>query len=664
MKNKQKMTFSLSGLLFCTVSAVILMAAQAAVAYLTDINTALFAVFICIVYVASVFAFAFIRRNTAAKKGAAPLSKASGVLAGSVVNMPVPCFICPDNSDTVIWYNKTALELFGKKKASLSELFEELPHSDEKIYLTAADRIYSPTVFASSGTDTKIYRVFIMNDVTESVKQTDILRGKECAVAYITVDNLEELLNYEQEDYRSASGETEAILRHWAADNGGILKEYQQDRFIFFFEKSNLPAFEKNGFDILDKVRNVRVGDTNIPVTVSMGVSDKNGTLFEREKEAQSALETALQRGGDQVVVKNSDGTVDIFGGKTKMPQKRTTVRARVVATELISLISRSSNVLIMGHRYADFDAFGSSVGLARLCMFCGVPVNIVSDMDDTELDRCRGWLDKREEYRGMFIDSDSALDSIRPDTLLIITDVNNKQQFESAALADHCSTFAVIDHHRKTADFDRTPKISYIEPSASAASELVAEMLEQVLPGDELIPEEADLLLAGILLDTNQFTKNTGTRTFSAALYLRAHGADVGEVQEFFKTELVDFQRELKFHKSVEIYRGITAIASTDEECTVKDKVPAAKAANKLLSVEGVKASFAVVPIGDEVHISARSTGTINVQLLLERLKGGGHFDAAGTRLEGVSAAETVAMLKEAIDSYLSETAVVENKK
>ena len=180
--------------------------------------------------------------------------------------------------------------------------------------------------------------------------------------------------------------------------------------------------------------------------------------------------------------------------------------------------------------------------------------------------------------------------------------------------------------------------------------------MLEQVLPSDGLLPREADLLMAGILLDTNQFTKNTGTRTFSAALYLRSSGADVGEVQEFFKTQLGDFQRELKFHSNVEIYRGICAIAVAQGDCTVKDKVPAAKAADKLLSVEGVKASFAIVPIDGEVHISARSTGTINVQLLLEKLRGGGHFDSAGTRLEGTSAAEAVVMLKDAIDAYLRE--------
>jgi c-di-AMP phosphodiesterase-like protein len=259
------------------------------------------------------------------------------------------------------------------------------------------------------------------------------------------------------------------------------------------------------------------------------------------------------------------------------------------------------------------------------------------------------------KDYKGIFVDSATALDMVTSGTLLIICDVSNPRQFECPALAESCRNIIIVDHHRKTGEFEREPLISYIEPSASAASELVAEMLEQVLPGECLLQREADLMMAGILLDTNQFTKSTGTITFSAAMYLRSRGADVGEVQEFFKTDLLDYQRELRFNTNVEIYRDIAAIAIAQGECTVADKIPAAKAANRLLTVEGVKASFAMLPIGDEIHISARSAGTINVQLILEELRGGGHFDAAGTRIQGITVSEAEAMLKAAIDKYLS---------
>ena len=655
MKNRQSVYPVSLETVFAATSALALLIVNAVLFAYTHVHPAFTAAFSAIIYIAAVSVFLFVKRSASRKRRRTPLPETVNVLAGAVTDLPHPAFICPEGDDIIIWSNKAAAEFIKTKHARFSEIFETLPDLDDNIRLEAEGRRFSPISYSSEGADKRIYNVFIMHDVTELDRTIDLLCGKESAVAYITVDNLDELLSYEQEDYRSASGDTEKKLRQWANEAGGVLKEYQQDKYIFIFERSNLEGFTKSGFDILDKIRDIRVGQNSIPITVSMGICAANGTPLEREKAAQSALDTALQRGGDQVVLK-TDTSVEIFGGKTKIPQKRTKVRARVVANELISHISSSSNVIIMGHKFADFDAFGSCVGLARLSLFCGVPVNIVSDLDDSNLDRCRAWLSGEPEYTGMFIDSDSAMDLISSDTLLIIADVNNKFQFEDKRLFENCDRVAIIDHHRKTADFEKEPVITYIEPAASAASELVAEMLEQVLPGEELRHAEADLMMAGILLDTNQFTKNTGTRTFSAALYLRGRGADVGEVQEFFKTDLGDFQRELKFHSNVEIYKDICAIATAEGECTLKDKIPAAKAADKLLTVEGVKASFAIVPIGGEVHISARSTGTVNVQLLLEKLRGGGHFDSAGTRLEGVTAQKAVDMLKAAIDDYLKE--------
>ncbi len=663
VKNSKMPRFRAEELLSFAALAVVLSLAEGILCEYYDSPPMLSAAILSAIYTAAVLTYLIIRRTFESKTdGDAPApSELVSVLSESVINDPVPVFICPEGSDKVVWYNRSAATVCGNRKSvTMSELFVEDAgdaddEADSSVKYLSGGRTFSPAVYTVSGKLSRSYTVYVMTDITDIQTEEDKLRGRESAVAYVTVDNLEELLNYEQEDYRSASGETERLLRRWAAEAGGVLKEYQQDRYIFLFEKSHMENFRRSGFDILDKIRGIRVGEASIPITVSMGICAVGNTLAEKEKAAQTALDTALQRGGDQVVVKG-DGTVDIYGGKTKMPQKRTKVKARVIANELISHITNASNVLIMAHKYADFDAFGSSVGLARLCMFCGVPVNIVSDLDDSNLDRCRGWLSGEKEYVGMFVDPDFAMDMINSETLLIVTDVNNRNQFESAALFDHCPTTVIIDHHRKTAEYETEPLITYIEPSASAASELVTEMLEQVLPGEELLPREADMLMAGILLDTNQFAKNTGTRTFSAALYLKGRGTDVGEVQELFKTQLSDFQRELKFHSNVEIYRGIAAIATTHEDCTIRDKVPAAKAADKLLSVEGVKASFAIVPIGNEVHISARSSGTINVQLLLEGLQGGGHYDSAGTRIDGADTEEAVAMLKSAIDRYLDE--------
>lgn len=655
MKNKNRLFQNIALSAIISLFAVILFIANALVNAYTDIHPILSGAFFAVVFVFFAFSAIIIKNNFANKKRRLPPPDTAEVLSQSLADLPYPVLVCLDGSDTVVWSNKAAAQLSEGKNRRFSEIFETLENGDDSIRLGAAGKRFEPISYTLEGGDGRVYKVFIMQDTTAFDEETLRLEGKECAVAYITVDNLDELLNYEQEDYRTASGATEKILRDWATASGGVLKEYQQDKYIFIFEKSKLEEFTADAFSILDKIRDIRLGENSIPLTVSMGISTVGETPTEKEKSAQSSLETALQRGGDQVVLK-TESSVEIFGGKTKIPQKRTKVKARVVANELVSHISSSSNVLIMGHRFADFDAFGASVGIARLCMFCGVPFNIVSDLDDSNLDRCREWITREKDYSGAFIDSDSAMDLITSDTLLVIVDVNNKMQFESKTLSEHCKRIAIIDHHRKTAEYEKAPLITYIEPAASAASELVSEMLEQVLPAGELLPIEANLMMAGILLDTNQFTKNTGTRTFSAALYLRGIGADVGEVQELFKTELEEFKRELKFHTNVEIFEGETAIAVPEESCSFKDKIPAAKAADKLLTVEGVKASFVLVPIGSEVHISARSTGTVNVQLILEKMQGGGHFDSAGARITDKNLSQVTDELKKHISNYLNE--------
>jgi len=440
MKNKQSGIFATLDLLITCAMAVIVIIFDTALFMFTSVHPAFVGVFSVAVLVACTAAYYIIRKSALLKKKRTPAPETVSVLAGAVVDLPYPAFILPEDSDRIIWCNKEAARLFGESRSrKFSELFSTLEGEEGDIRLGAQERRYAPVSYTSEGGDMRAYKVFILHDVTEYDSEVETLRGKESAVAYITVDNLDELLNYEQEDYRSASGETEKKLREWATSSGAVLKEYQQDKYIMLFERSHLSEFTKNGFDILDKIRDIRVGTNSIPLTVSMGVCAMEGTPLEREKAAQSALDTALQRGGDQAVVK-TDSSVDIFGGKTKIPQKRTKVKARVVANELVSCISSSSNVIIMGHKYADFDAFGACVGLARLCMFCGVPVNIVTDFKDPNLDRCREWMGREKDYKSVFIDSDSAMDLIESDTLLIIADVNNRMQFECTALADHCT--------------------------------------------------------------------------------------------------------------------------------------------------------------------------------------------------------------------------------
>ncbi|MBR6916944.1 MAG: DHH family phosphoesterase [Clostridia bacterium] len=579
------------------------------------------------------------------------------IMLSSMSKLQTPAFITDTSDGKIIWYNKEASVAFseaGKLKGARPE--DILTQSDkDESHAVSGENHYSVKRSEISAGDKK-YRLYSLIDVTELDAAKKLVASRDLIVAYIMVDNLDEMLRNEQEEYRVAAAKTEAILRAWASDADGILKEYQADRYIFAFEAEKFDMFVEHRFDILDKIREIRVGTGSIPITVSIGVANVDGTFAEKEKVAQASLEMALQRGGDQVVVKNRDGSQSIYGGKTKTIQKKAKVRARVIANELILHISESSNVIIMAHKRPDFDAIGACLGLARLTMFCGVPVNIVTDFEFGGIAKCLDRIKSEPDYEGVLVSRDEAMDLVTPDTLLIIADVNNQRVFEEPHLAGSCDKIVIIDHHRKTEEFVKEPLIAYIEPSASAACELVCEMLELVLPDEMLLKSEADIMLAGILLDTNQFRKNTGTRTFSTALYLRDRGADISAVQEFFKTSLDDYERENKFRTNVTIYRGVTAISVGEGVGDSDDTIPASRSADKLLELDGIKASFVLIKIGDAIHVSARSVGTINVQLILEQLKGGGHFDSAGAQIKGVSADEVVTLLKAAIDRYLDD--------
>jgi c-di-AMP phosphodiesterase-like protein len=360
----------------------------------------------------------------------------------------------------------------------------------------------------------------------------------------------------------------------------------------------------------------------------------------------------ALQRGGDQAVVKIEDNT-EFFGGRTNAATKRTKVRARVVGLELMNYINKASNVIIMAHKYPDYDALGASLGFARLAMYCGVKVNVVTDFKNQNIKKCMKIIGDNRQYKGVFVDAASGLDLVSPDTLLILVDVNNPIMFESRDIYDNVYNIAVVDHHRKTAEFPRKPIFELIEPSASSASELVSEMLDFTLQESLLSPMEANMLLAGITLDTRNFTKGAGTKTFAAAMYLRDNGASYEAIQDLFKANISEYRQEALFGQKIEVYRHCMAIAANENGVDASDKILASRVADNLLMIDEVMASFALVQIGDSVHVSARSNGTINVQLILEALKGGGRYDAAGAVVKS-GMQQALLTLKDAIDNYL----------
>lgn len=524
--------------------------------------------------------------------------------------------------------------------------------SGEEFKCTVGKHIYQIKGHVASP-DSKEMLMMVWYDITELEETRAHQQDNETLVAYIVIDNLDELIQIEQESVSSAAAQVEILLREFADRYNGILKSYERDKYVFFYKAIHLKSFIDDKFSILEKVRAVRVGANYFPVTISIGTSTIGESLLEKEKSAQSALEMALGRGGDQAVVK-TEKSVNIFGGITKTVQKRTTIKSRTIAQALASLVTNSRNVLIMGHRNPDFDSIGSCIGAAKFCMLCGVKCNIIVDRKDPNLKKCFDLISPLPAYKDLFIDAETGQNLINSKTLLIICDVNNPKQFEAPLIAENVHRVVYIDHHRMTSEFETPPALYYIEPSASSTCELICEILEQSGMGS-LKKEEAELLYAGIILDTKRFSINTGVRTFTAALYLRGEGADPIEVQELFRSDLTDIEREARFEVNIARYRKNIAIAvNSYEDNGPADRIIAAKVADKLLTAENVQASFALCTIDGAIRISARSTGSINVQIILERLGGGGHYDAAATQMPGTPMETALIQLKESIDQFL----------
>ena len=560
---------------------------------------------------------------------------------------------------TILWYNDAMRETLDSYEnyvaKNITSLFGITPDNvtGRDVIVNLEKSVYKMEGFAVSDKGDGLY-IALLTDITELRETERKYLDEKVAVAYIAIDNVEDVLQYVHDKYADAVTRTEEKLKAWAASMNGIIKSYDKDKYIMLFDSVYLDKCIENRFSILDEIRDSRVGD-GVSITVSVGVSRSRDTLSQRELDARDAIDLALQRRGDQAVYKSEDGTA-FYGGRTKTVYKRSNVKSRSFASQLTALMVRSDNVVIMGHRYGDFDSIGASVGVARLAMLCGVKANIAIDLHDKNLRPCIEMMQKTNMYSEVFVDNAYGLDLLGPDTLVILVDHGSVGRAQFSDIAAKAGSIAIVDHHRKTDNISDVIKLSYIEPSASSTCELVTEMLESTVSSQNLIKEEADLLLAGILLDTKQFTRNTGTRTFGAAQYLRGAGANPTDVYNLFKTVPEDLSKEARFHTSITMYRGCIAISSCDGETDESFRIIASKAADKMLTLRGVEAAFTLVRIGEQIHISARSSGQINVQLILERMGGGGHFDVAGAQIVSDSIAAVLSELKYSIDAQFND--------
>lgn len=612
------------------------------------------AILVTLAYLAEVALIAY-RRGTkieaVPKKNIHMLLSEDSSLVFKNTASPVIAF---NSLGTILWYNdamRGTLDTYENYVAkNITSLLGIKPEDvcGANVVVNLENSIYSMEGFAVSDKNDGLY-IALLTDITKLRETERKYLDEKVAVAYIAIDNVEDVLQYVHDKLADAVTRTEEKLKAWAASMNGIIKSYDKDKYIMLFDSVYLDKCIEDRFSILDEIRDSRVGD-GVSITVSIGVSRSRDTLSERELDARDAIDLALQRGGDQAVYKSEDRT-EFYGGRTKTIYKRSNVKSRSFASQLTALMVRSDNVVIMGHRYGDFDSIGASVGVARLAMLCGVKANIAIDLHDRNLRPCIEMMQKTDMYSEVFVDNAHGLDLLGADTLVILVDHGSVSRAQFSDIAAKAGSIAIVDHHRKTDNISDVIKLSYIEPSASSTCELVTEMLESTVSSQNLIKEEADILLAGILLDTKQFTRNTGTRTFGAAQYLRGAGANPTDVYNLFKAVPEDLSKEARFHTSITMYRGCIAISSCDGETDESFRIIASKAADKMLTLRGVEAAFTLVRIGEQIHISARSSGQINVQLILERMGGGGHFDVAGAQIVSDSIAAVLSELKYSID-------------
>lgn len=489
-------------------------------------------------------------------------------------------------------------------------------------------------------------------DVTDTEEMRRTLELTRPVVAILMVDNYEDLMKATPEGKRSAvRAMLEEKLSQWSAGSEGMMLKYDRDRYLFVFEEKSFSDFAAKRFDVLDAVREVVAGE-GVAATLSIGVGRDADSFEALFKNASVALEMALSRGGDQAVVKDKLN-FEFYGGRSKATEKRTKVKSRVMANALAELIDEAKQVYVMGHSYADMDALGAAAGVCAIVRKRGKKCRIVIDTENNAAHPMLRRLQALPEYQGAFLGGDDAFLRVQPETLLVVVDTNRPGSVESEPLLDACNRVAVIDHHRRGSSYIDKMALNYHEPYASSASELVTELLQYLIEPGDLLKAESEALLAGIVLDTKNFTNRTGGRTFEAAAYLRRAGADTADVQRMFQSDLQSMISRYDIIRRAELYHGDIAIAALDQEC---DRVIAAKAADEMLTLQGVRASFVLYRKDDGIYISARSLGEINVQVLVETLGGGGNSTTAGGQCSGMTVAEAKATLLRAIDKYFEE--------
>lgn len=588
----------------------------------------------------------------------------------SLSHSPLPVMIYSFDSKLIMWSNRRFMTMTGDREHFFEVSIESLvPGFSDKWLFEGKSEM--PEFIEIGGRKYRVYGSLLRTerehgiqkyaaitfwvDVTELADIRDEFFNTRPVVATVMLDNYDELFKTASEKEKAAMlADIDDKLTEWVGDTGSLLCRYNRDKYLLICEEQVLAEYQEAKFSLLESMRKI-VSPGGVAATVSLGIGKDGSTLRECFDFAGIAIEMALSRGGDQAVIKNRF-TFEFFGGLATEVEKRTKVKSRVIANAFGELVSDASSVYIMGHKMADLDSVGSAAGIVCIARKRGVPAYIVVDRETNVSKELIARLEKTQEYDGVFISAQTAILEADSKSLLVVVDTNRPEQVESQALLESCNRIAVIDHHRRAATYIEHATLNFHEPYASSAAELVTEMLQYLVDQSEILRSEAEALLCGIVLDTKSFAIRTGSRTFDAAAFLRRAGADTIDVKRMMQSDFDTAIARYSLIRSAHIYREGIAIAASQ---VTASRVVIAQAADELLNIAGVQTSF-VIAQGDsgDVFISGRSLNDVNVQVILERLNGGGNQSTAGAQIKDKTVDSVLSELAGSIDKYFEDKA------
>ena len=588
----------------------------------------------------------------------------------TIINSPFPLVVLETNGN-IIWKSSKFIKEFANVDIGnyLNDIIKELKiklEKPEENNTSVSERMkIGEKTYKIIGEYTKIkdrehkntqeYMATIyFLDETDYIELLQKYNNSKVCMGIVVIDNYEELMQRATEEEKlSLTSRIEKSTYNWINKYNGVGIKSERDTYICVFEQEYVEKIKEDKFEILDEIKDIKTQD-KLQSTLSIAISEDGETNLEKYKSAKAVIDIALGRGGDQAIIKQG-GKYYFFGGRTQEVEKRTKVKARIVAEALQELMHVASNIIIMGHTNSDIDAMGSAMGVYRIAKFLEKEVYIVNETNGTSLDNFINDLKENEEYKDVLIDKSTALNKINQDSLLVVVDTDKRNYVEVPELLEKTDKIVVIDHHRRGTDYIENAILTFHEVYASSACELVTELIEYSENDIKLTTFEVEALYAGIMMDTKNFTFKTGVRTFEAAAYLRKCGVDIIKVKKWFQSDLETYNKISEIVAKSEIIDGNIAISIYDKE-DADANITCAKAADELLTISNITASFVIGKMGEQICISGRSIGDINVQLILEKLGGGGHITVAGAQIEGMTQEEVKQELINRINEYFTE--------